>query len=443
MAPTSARTTRPRRCTASARTPRRRIAQQQYQQPLAATDAVRSSAAVRAEAAVELKTNRYDAASDTLHLTAPEAAAYRQQIGYWTRLLPRPRAQRRAEAGPDHRSGRAAPVHRVRHLGRVGVGGQSPGRGLLLYQQLSLRSRASAIVPTPGALLWSALSLMVLLAGIAAVLLAFGKFDYLGWISARPSRPPARAAGRASAGPARAGQVLRRRRAAVSGADAGRRRRRALPRRSRQLLRLRAGDDLSRATCCAPGICRLAIFWIATAYVAAALFLGRSLRARRAALASAAAIAPAVRRVRRRHRRQPARRMGSASRSCSAHWWFWLGNQGWEYLELGRVWQYLLVGRPAGLVRAAVVAGAAARRWRTPSARPLVTDVPDRGAGDPGVLPAGAVLRRQDQLHDRRHLALLDHPSVGRRLLRVLRHHGRRADVLPARPDAGATRRCA
>ena len=24
-------------------------------------------------------------------------------------------------------------------------------------------------------------------------------------------------------------------------------------------------------------------------------------------------------------------------------WWFWLGNQGWEYLELGRVWQILLV----------------------------------------------------------------------------------------------------
>src|SRR3546814_11866900 len=23
--------------------------------------------------------------------------------------------------------------------------------------------------------------------------------------------------------------------------------------------------------------------------------------------------------------------------------WFWFGNQGWEYLELGRVWQYLLV----------------------------------------------------------------------------------------------------
>ena len=23
-------------------------------------------------------------------------------------------------------------------------------------------------------------------------------------------------------------------------------------------------------------------------------------------------------------------------------WWFWIGNQGWEYLELGRIWQYLL-----------------------------------------------------------------------------------------------------
>jgi nitric oxide reductase subunit B len=26
-----------------------------------------------------------------------------------------------------------------------------------------------------------------------------------------------------------------------------------------------------------------------------------------------------------------------------ADWWFWFGNQGWEYLELGRFWQYVLV----------------------------------------------------------------------------------------------------
>ena len=38
-------------------------------------------------------------------------------------------------------------------------------------------------IAVPGTLLWSALSLIVLLAGIAVVLLMFGKFDYLGWIS--------------------------------------------------------------------------------------------------------------------------------------------------------------------------------------------------------------------------------------------------------------------
>src|SRR3546814_1934961 len=36
--------------------------------------------------------------------------------------------------------------------------------------------------PTSGALLWSALSLVVLLVGIGIVLLAFGKFEYLGWV---------------------------------------------------------------------------------------------------------------------------------------------------------------------------------------------------------------------------------------------------------------------
>ncbi|HEY9547071.1 MAG TPA: cbb3-type cytochrome c oxidase subunit I, partial [Solimonas sp.] len=25
------------------------------------------------------------------------------------------------------------------------------------------------------------------------------------------------------------------------------------------------------------------------------------------------------------------------------NWWFWIGNQGWEYLELGRIWQVLLI----------------------------------------------------------------------------------------------------
>ena len=40
-------------------------------------------AALQAQTAVVMKTNRYDAATGTLHLTAPEAAAYHRQVGYW------------------------------------------------------------------------------------------------------------------------------------------------------------------------------------------------------------------------------------------------------------------------------------------------------------------------------------------------------------------------
>jgi nitric oxide reductase subunit B len=58
------------------------LAQQQYGKPVAELTPMQT-AAIRAQVAVTLKTNRFDAASDTLQITAPEAAAYRQQIPHW------------------------------------------------------------------------------------------------------------------------------------------------------------------------------------------------------------------------------------------------------------------------------------------------------------------------------------------------------------------------
>ena len=55
-------------------------------------------------------------------------------------------------------------------------------------------------MPISGALLWSALSLMVLLGGVSTVLLAFGKFDYLGWITRGHNVKPQMLPGRASRG---------------------------------------------------------------------------------------------------------------------------------------------------------------------------------------------------------------------------------------------------
>ncbi|HCN88094.1 MAG TPA: nitric-oxide reductase large subunit, partial [Oxalobacteraceae bacterium] len=59
------------------------IAQQLYRQPMAALTRSQQ-AAVHAETTVALKTNRYDAATGTLQFMAPQTAAFRQQINYWT-----------------------------------------------------------------------------------------------------------------------------------------------------------------------------------------------------------------------------------------------------------------------------------------------------------------------------------------------------------------------
>jgi len=84
-----------------------------------------------------------------------------------------------------------------------------------------------------------------------------------------------------------------------------------------------------------------AIFWIATAYVAAALFLGRTLRSdepRGTVIwvhllfgAFVVVIGGSL--------------LGEWAGILQwlGQWWFWFGDQGWEYLELGRIWQYLLV----------------------------------------------------------------------------------------------------
>ena len=108
--------------------------------------------------------------------------------------------------------------------------------------------------------------------------------------------------------------------------------------------------------------------------------------------------------------------------------WFWFGNQGWEYLEIGRFWQMLLA---VGLLFwFFLVWRAVAPARRDPGTARLRQLLSDRGLRHPAVLSAGAVLRLANQLHHRRCLAVLDHPSVGGRLLRILRHRHRGRHLL-------------
>lgn len=85
---------------------------------------------------------------------------------------------------------------------------------------------------------------------------------------------------------------------------------------------------------------QLAIFWIATTWVASAIYLGPIIggqEPRRQGLLVqilfGAIVFVALGSL-----------LGTAAgiKGLLGEWWFWLGHQGWEYLELGRLWQILL-----------------------------------------------------------------------------------------------------
>ncbi|MEP7061552.1 MAG: cbb3-type cytochrome c oxidase subunit I [Betaproteobacteria bacterium] len=313
------------------------IARERHRQPMAALTPSQQ-AAIHAETAVELKTNRYDAASDTLQLTAAQAAAFRQQLGYWAGYFHDP-----AKNGGLKADLITDPVELSQFTAFVTWAAWAsvtarPGHDYS-YTNNFPYDPSVGNTPTPDALLWSALSLIVFLAGTAAVLLAFGKFDYLGWITRGHHVHPHLLPGQSSPGQNALVKfcvvvaLLLLMQTLVGGAVAHYR---ADPGSfyGFQLERV-FPSNLMRTW-----HLQTAIFWIATAYVAAALFLARSLRSKEPTwlagwthvlfAAFAVVIGGSV--------------LGEwlGLSQMLGDWWFWFGNQGWEYLELGRVWQYLL-----------------------------------------------------------------------------------------------------
>jgi nitric oxide reductase subunit B len=318
------------------------IAEQEYGKPVAALNAGQH-AAVQAETAVVLKTNRYDAATSTLRLTAAESAAYRQQIVYWTEyfLVPARNGGLTASLITDPTELRQFTAF-VTWAAWASVASR-PGE-TYSYTMNFPYDPSVGNVPTPGMLLWSALSLVVLLAGIATVLLAFGKFDYLGWISHDHHVHPHVLPGQSSPGQRALVKffvvvmLLFLMQTLVGGATAHYRSDPA----SFYGFQLETifPSNLLRAW-----HLQTAIFWIATAFVAAALFLARTLRADEPRwfapmvhvlfVAFVVVIAGSLLGI------------WAGILQELGRWWFWIGDQGWEYLELGRLWQYLLV---AGLL---------------------------------------------------------------------------------------------
>jgi nitric oxide reductase subunit B len=158
-------------------------------------------AAVEGAVALVLKANRYDPASGTLALPMGAAESFNGQVEYWTRYF----------EGPERNDGLAretvSDLQELRQLTDFfawtawASAATRPGTSHSYINNFPYEPLAG-ITPTPSALIYSALSLVFLLGGTAAVLLAFGKSDYLGWhrreaIAARAAALPVSDAQRA------------------------------------------------------------------------------------------------------------------------------------------------------------------------------------------------------------------------------------------------------
>ncbi|MGD0076311.1 MAG: nitric-oxide reductase large subunit, partial [Candidatus Binataceae bacterium] len=135
---------------------------------------------VNAEVARLLKQNRYDPASKTLTFTEAEAASFQRQIGLWTKYFEDPEKN---GGLPHNYIGDSAQLRELTSFFAWAAWASVTDRPGLNYSYTNNFPYDPAVgnVPTSGAVLWSALSLITLLGATALVLFAFGRFDFLGW----------------------------------------------------------------------------------------------------------------------------------------------------------------------------------------------------------------------------------------------------------------------
>lgn len=313
------------------------LAKQRYQLPLESLTNVQR-AGVEAEVRTELKHNRYNSKTKMLAVNLAFEDWFIQQPNVWTQYFS-------DSAGNGGLSVKAiTDPTELNHLSAFVAWTawasvtNRPGKANTYTNNFPFDPVAGNTASTD-AVLWSALSLMFLLGGTAAVLLAFGKFDYLGW-KARPGYLHSKILGanvtlaqRATLKYFAVVALLLLTQTLVGGAVA----------------HYRAdpgtfyGFDLAAwlpSNLLRTWHLQLAIFWIATAYVAGALFLAAALGGvdpkgqKRGVDVLFWALVFVV--------------IGSligewvGMKQLLPHLWFWLGDQGWEYLELGRAWQILL-----------------------------------------------------------------------------------------------------
>ena len=251
------------------------IAQNTFKAPYSSlTD--RQKGTVDGEVAVAFKTNRYEPANGTLTLPPGSKEAFDTEAVYWTDYFKDPAKNggltKRAVSDPEELRQLTAFFVWTAWASAV----QRPGT-THSYTNNFPYDPLVGNHPTGATVLFSAISLLFLLGGIGIVLLAFGKFDYLGWHGghAEIAQPAAHATTVTLAQAATlkfmlVAALLFLAQALIGGAVAH--------------YRAEPGDfygfDLSAwlpSNLLRGWHLQLAIFWIATSYVAGALFVASAL----------------------------------------------------------------------------------------------------------------------------------------------------------------------
>lgn len=315
-------------------------ARERHGRPYKELDAT-AAAAIDAAVRTSLKENRYDPTTGSLAFSAGETAAWRTQKGEWAAYFagepPAPGLPAEYIQDPQE----LEDLNSYFAWAAWATVANRPGKDYS-YTNNWPYEPAVGNRPSASTYLWSALSLVTLLAGLGVVLFAFGRFDFLGWHGSPDAgqvhdsafagwtlTPSQKATGlffgvvallfllQALAGGALAHYRVE------SGAFYGFDLAQLLPYNLLRTFHL-----------------QLAIFWIATSWVAGGLFLapivgGAEPRGQRAGVfALLLSLAVVV--------------FGSLGgewlgiNNRLGELWFWFGHQGSEYLDLGRFWQLLL-----------------------------------------------------------------------------------------------------
>ncbi|HUI66922.1 MAG TPA: nitric-oxide reductase large subunit [Nitrospirota bacterium] len=295
--------------------------------------------AIKTEVKDLLKQNRYDPGTKRLLFTDVEVRSYYDQIAKWTTYFSQPVIS----AGVPAKY--IVDPNELRQLTAFfawtawASAANRPGKGYSYTNNFPYEPLVGNI-PASDAILWSALSLIALLGATAAVLFAFGKFDYLGWKGKGGHIHPQMIPG---------GIITEGQKATIKyfGVVALLFLFQTMVGSATAHYRVDPasffGIDLSvlfPSNILRTWHLQAAIFWISTAFVAGGLFLAPSLSGKEPqgqALGINFLFGALVVII-----------VGSmlgeilGINQLLGRLWFWFGHQGWEYLELGRAWQILL-----------------------------------------------------------------------------------------------------